>query len=115
MNNANVCACVLVFYTQKAHKVQVDYTDDQLPKCPKCTSTMKVRANQKNGSLFFGCTKYPECRGTRKFTDKDQVKFGGCLKIETSANELAASQPTYIPDVAVVAPNQAYMEDDIPF
>ncbi len=34
-------------------------------KCPDCGSAMKERRNRQNGNKFYGCTKYPECRGTR--------------------------------------------------
>ena len=33
--------------------------------CPDCGSAMKVRTNRQNGNKFYGCTKYPECKGTR--------------------------------------------------
>ena len=34
------------------------------PTCPKCESPM-VQRNGKYGA-FWGCTRYPECRGTRR-------------------------------------------------
>ena len=34
--------------------------------CPTCGATMKVRKNSKNGSSFWGCTNYPDCKTTRK-------------------------------------------------
>jgi len=33
--------------------------------CPDCGSDMKLRTNRQNGDKFWGCTKYPDCRGTR--------------------------------------------------
>lgn len=33
--------------------------------CPDCGSEMKLRTNSQNGQKFWGCTKYPKCRGTR--------------------------------------------------
>lgn len=43
---------------------------DVVPRCPKCESEMILRtaksgANQ--GEKFWGCSKFPQCRGTRKF------------------------------------------------
>jgi len=35
------------------------------PKCPKCESPMNVRVNRQEGTEFLGCSKYPECKGTR--------------------------------------------------
>lgn len=40
-----------------------DPTEEYL--CPDCNSPMKVRTNRQNGNKFYGCTKYPDCRGTR--------------------------------------------------
>ena len=34
------------------------------PECPKCGSPMRERSGK--FGRFFGCTKYPECRGTRQ-------------------------------------------------
>jgi ssDNA-binding Zn-finger/Zn-ribbon topoisomerase 1 len=36
------------------------------PKCPKCESPMNVRVNRAEGTEFLGCSKYPDCKGTRK-------------------------------------------------
>lgn len=33
--------------------------------CPDCGGIMKLRTNRQNGNKFWGCTKYPDCRGTR--------------------------------------------------
>ena len=38
-------------------------------KCPKCGSMMVPRQNRTNGNMFFGCEKFPECRGTRPYQD----------------------------------------------
>jgi predicted RNA-binding Zn-ribbon protein involved in translation (DUF1610 family) len=34
-------------------------------KCPECSSEMILRTNRESGNKFWGCTKYPQCRGTR--------------------------------------------------
>lgn len=34
------------------------------PKCPRCGSDMKVRKNRKDLSKFWGCSRYPNCKGT---------------------------------------------------
>lgn len=34
--------------------------------CPKCGGEMVKRANRKTGDAFWGCAKFPKCRGTRK-------------------------------------------------
>jgi restriction system protein len=35
------------------------------PVCPKCASPMVTRTARKSGAVFFGCSQYPACRGTR--------------------------------------------------
>lgn len=34
--------------------------------CPKCGGELAKRTNRKTGDVFWGCTKFPKCRGTRK-------------------------------------------------
>ena len=41
-----------------------------IPQCPLCHSPMKLRTTRKGktaGSQFWGCSKYPDCRGTAGF------------------------------------------------
>lgn len=33
--------------------------------CPDCGGPMRSRTNQKTGQKFWGCQRYPDCRGTR--------------------------------------------------
>ena len=35
------------------------------PDCPKCGSGMVRRNNRRDGTQFWGCTRFPACRGTR--------------------------------------------------
>jgi predicted RNA-binding Zn-ribbon protein involved in translation (DUF1610 family) len=35
------------------------------PACPKCGAALTLRKSRKDGSQFWGCPKYPACRGTR--------------------------------------------------
>ena len=46
---------------------QSDATDKQFPVCPVCGKIMAlrtVRQGRRTGSHFWGCTGYPECKGT---------------------------------------------------
>ena len=36
------------------------------PACPRCGQTMVLRTSRRDGSQFWGCPGYPQCRGTRK-------------------------------------------------
>jgi restriction system protein len=43
-------------------------TKGEAPSCPKCSSAMVLRTARKGpntGGEFWGCTRYPACRGTR--------------------------------------------------
>ncbi len=33
--------------------------------CPKCGGLMVVRRNRQTREPFYGCTEYPDCKGTR--------------------------------------------------
>jgi hypothetical protein len=44
-------------------------TDDTAPHCPTCNRVMvvrKARRGTRQGSSFWGCPAYPDCRGTRE-------------------------------------------------
>jgi four helix bundle suffix protein len=52
---------------------------EQAPPCPLCQKAMRLRTARQGanaGSQFWGCTGYPECKGTRKYelplSDKPQ-------------------------------------------
>jgi len=34
-------------------------------KCPECEGPMTSRANRTTGQRFWGCNRYPVCKGTR--------------------------------------------------
>ena len=40
-------------------------TTKKTPLCPNCESKMVVRTNAKSNELFWGCSAFPECRGSR--------------------------------------------------
>ncbi|MBM4418570.1 MAG: hypothetical protein FJ033_09690 [Chloroflexi bacterium] len=44
--------------------------ESEVPTCPQCGSAMVVRTarqGQNAGSQFYGCSRYPTCRGTRPY------------------------------------------------
>ncbi len=44
-----------------------DQTDLKIPPCPQCGALMALRtakSGKNAGSQFWGCTKYPDCKGT---------------------------------------------------
>jgi len=45
-----------------------------LPLCPLCSSPMRLRTAKQGknaGNQFWGCSKYPECKGTRDFKKEE--------------------------------------------
>lgn len=46
------------------------FDSQTIPQCPRCQSPMKLRTAKKGktvGSQFWGCSKYPDCRGTLNY------------------------------------------------
>ena len=43
-------------------------------KCIKCGKKMIIRANKKDGSLFYGCKGYPDCTNTAQLTKEELEK-----------------------------------------
>ncbi len=39
--------------------------------CPKCFGSMRWARNSSDGSIFAGCRRFPECRGTRRQADAE--------------------------------------------
>jgi four helix bundle suffix protein len=61
-------------FTEKMSKVRIeqrdeDYKNEGSPNCPKCGNLMRkvvARKGRYAGKSFWGCTSYPECKGTRE-------------------------------------------------
>lgn len=43
----------------------IEQTRTNTPNCPDCGSHMISRLNKKSNRRFWGCSKFPECKGTR--------------------------------------------------
>jgi ssDNA-binding Zn-finger/Zn-ribbon topoisomerase 1 len=53
------------------------YEKTNTPNCPKCGDPMVQKANRSNGSLFWGCQNYPDCRATRPMAGEAKRSGGG--------------------------------------
>lgn len=42
--------------------------------CPECDSAMVLRENRETGDQFWGCSQYPDCRGTRRLDDDSPAR-----------------------------------------
>lgn len=52
--------------------------------CPDCNGAMVARTNRQSGEKFWGCKKYPDCKGTRdnmgrSKADKEAEKLSNIL------------------------------------
>ena len=48
------------------------------PKCPLCGSPMTAANRRDNGVCFWGCSRYPACRGSRPMASLgEQVRDAG--------------------------------------
>lgn len=61
---------LLVEGVQTSAKIVIatDESDHLTPACPSCSTSMvlrKARRGQNAGQKFWGCARYPQCRGTR--------------------------------------------------
>ncbi len=63
-------------FTERMSKARLetreDHTEQEIPKCPKCGKPMRkmiARKGRNAGSPFWSCTGYPECNGTRNYTE----------------------------------------------
>ncbi|MFZ1705987.1 MAG: four helix bundle suffix domain-containing protein [Saprospiraceae bacterium] len=48
----------------------------ETPNCPKCSKPMRLRTAKQGsntGSQFWGCSGYPECKGTRKYESRSDI------------------------------------------
>jgi restriction system protein len=53
-------------YKSRTTSRQGGTKQDEAPSCPKCGMTMQQRTSSKrSGEPFWGCSKFPDCRGTR--------------------------------------------------
>lgn len=51
---------------RRRHEVvlQSVVSQEDVPKCPRCGSSMVLRHRRSDGAAFYGCSQYPNCRGT---------------------------------------------------
>ncbi len=45
--------------------------------CPECGSQLCVRENRENGSLFLGCSDYPDCDYTERYPTDMRMRAAG--------------------------------------
>jgi four helix bundle suffix protein len=59
-------------FTEKLPAARTKVRDARAPACPACGLPMRERTAKtglKKSARFWGCTRYPDCRGTREMSD----------------------------------------------
>lgn len=46
-------------------------------RCPVCGARLVARVNRRTSETFLGCTRYPECRGSRNLTEREKMLVAG--------------------------------------
>jgi predicted RNA-binding Zn-ribbon protein involved in translation (DUF1610 family) len=57
-------------HVRHVNNIVAEKENSNVPSCPKCGSTMVLRETKQGqnvGMKFWGCTKFPQCRGTMNF------------------------------------------------
>ncbi len=67
-----------------------------LIQCPSCDSGMTLRPKRKTRGWFFGCGRYPDCRGTKTLDDGDE-----------EAKKRISQGPRWGPEVFLASNNAA--------
>ena len=60
-------------------------------KCPECDGPMVSRANRDTGQRFWGCKRYPICKGTRN-TDGEARASGYRNELDGEGDSYAPSE-----------------------
>ncbi len=67
--------------------VTLGVTQDRLPDpCPSCGSRLVKRVRRRDGSLFFGCTAYPDCDYTRPLPARKRAQSTGANSGQRSSS-----------------------------
>lgn len=54
--------------------------------CPKCKAIMKIKSNKKEGTMFYGCSRFPKCNGSQNISDVPPLYDGIALKVKEDKN-----------------------------
>lgn len=54
--------------------------------CPKCKAIMKIKPNKKEGTLFYGCSRFPKCKGSQNISDVPPLYDGIAVKAVENEN-----------------------------
>lgn len=69
--------------------------------CPRCNSPMALRTARQGpnaGNKFWGCTKYPDCKGTLPATDLTECTSGTTTSLRISGKNLGSiAMPKFCP------------------
>lgn len=50
----------------------VNFSPDPWPYCPDCGAKMVLRVRRSDGKRFWGCSDFPDCRGSRNILENGE-------------------------------------------
>lgn len=54
--------------------------------CPVCNAPMVERVNSKTDEPFYGCSRYPDCKGTRPISETEKMRRAGATTLFDEVN-----------------------------
>ena len=54
------------------------------PPCPECGGRMTLRERKVDGAQFWGCSNYPDCKGTMDIDGEEDEDFQGFFGMSMS-------------------------------
>lgn len=62
------------------------------PSCPRCKSKMIIRTRRSDGGRFWGCSQYPDCKGTLETSQAEKIMDQEALANIARAQEQDAAK-----------------------
>jgi ssDNA-binding Zn-finger/Zn-ribbon topoisomerase 1 len=62
--------------------------------CPECGGPMTSRANRRTGQRFWGCNKFPACKGTRNTDGDPPARRSGFELTDRDIESISAQTPS---------------------
>ncbi|MCX7611236.1 MAG: helicase-related protein, partial [Ignavibacterium sp.] len=64
------------YFSLRVIGVEKESKLEESPNCPRCNAPMKLRTNRYDQSKFWGCSRFPECRGSLNYNpNKEHQRF----------------------------------------
>ena len=88
----------------------LEMADSNAPSCPECGSPMILRTARNTGNKFWGCSKFPNCRGTKGYSANYPSQTGNIAQKQTPPKNVPISnrnQPNRWVYAKIIDPNNS--------